>query len=58
MVHHFNVDQTKWLAARERLIAQEREFTRQRDALSAAPCRGSRSKNPVASMAPKGRLAR
>ena len=29
------VSQAEWLAAREELLAREKEFTRQRDALSA-----------------------
>ena len=36
MNQHPIVDRSEWLAARERLLAEEKEFTRRRDALSAA----------------------
>ena len=42
MKDHKVVSQAEWLAARKELPAKEKEFTRQRDALSAeaARCRG------------------
>jgi predicted dithiol-disulfide oxidoreductase (DUF899 family) len=35
-MHHAIVSQDEWLAARKALLAKEKEFTKQRDALSAA----------------------
>jgi predicted dithiol-disulfide oxidoreductase (DUF899 family) len=35
MTDHRIVSQTEWLAARKDLLAHEKEFTHQRDALSA-----------------------
>jgi len=35
MTDHKVVSQAEWLAAREDLLAKEKEFTRRRDALSA-----------------------
>jgi len=39
-MQHTVVSQNEWLAARKALLAKEKEFTKARDAPSAAPCPG------------------